>query len=165
MTSKNKIPSLSAEDESSFFSLATEYLEAASILHATPATKLNVSLVSYYLAGHAAELFLKSFLFNRGIVVIDLKKKYGHDLKKLVEIARNKGLPSDLSNEFIEEFSKNYFSKHTEYRRLASSTYPPLELLISQIRELESQVFHHIVSSSEEAKSNPSSQPAVYGSG
>ena len=84
------VPMPAFEDEASLFSLAGEYLEAAEILARTPPIKINVSLVTFYLLGHAAELLLKSLLHKHGVPLTDLKdwKKYGHDLSKLIKKAK-----------------------------------------------------------------------------
>jgi hypothetical protein len=134
------------EDEASLFSLATEYLEAAEILARTPPVKVNVSLVTFYLLGHAAELLLKSLLHKHGVPLQDLKdrKKYGHNLGKLVEQSRGKGFiaPTFLLN--VEAFSKTYTPKHTEYRQKVAMSLPPLESLLQELRALQSQVFNHV---------------------
>lgn len=40
-----------SEDEGTFYSLASEYLEAAITLFNTPSTRINYSVVIYYLLG------------------------------------------------------------------------------------------------------------------
>lgn len=132
------------EDEASLFSLASEYLEAAEILDAAPVLKVNVSLVIYYLTGHAAELLLKSFLYKKGIALNDLRKEYGHNLKKLVVAARSRGLSGALQLDHIEMLSKHYAPKSTEYRQLVAAQYPPRDLLLAQVQALQSQVFNHV---------------------
>ncbi len=46
----------------------------------------------YILAIHGLELALKSFLHDKGMPLPDLRKHYGHDLKKLLAKARELGL-------------------------------------------------------------------------
>ena len=134
------------EDEASLFSLANEYLEAAAILARTPPLKLNVSLVTFYLLGHAAELLLKSLLHKHGVPLDDLKdrKQYGHNFAKLVGQARKSGLIASTSLRSVEAFSKNYTPKHTEYRQNVATSLPPLESLLQELRALQSQVFNHV---------------------
>ena len=132
------------EDEASLFSLASEYLEAAAILDAAPVLKMNVSLVIYYLIGHAAELLLKAFLFKKGSAVKDLTKESGHNLKKLVSAAQSRGLPSTLPLNHVELLSKHYMKKRTEYRQLIAAEYPPRDLLLAQVQALGRQVLNHI---------------------
>jgi hypothetical protein len=132
------------EDEASLFSLATEYLEAADILIQAPVVKLNVSLVTYYLLGHASELLLKSFLVKHGVSLKDLKCKFGHNLAKLIQRARELGLPESVSLTALQELSKNYTPKDTEYRQLVAATYPSRDRLLNELRVLESQVFNHV---------------------
>jgi hypothetical protein len=132
------------EDEASLFSLATEYLEAADILIQAPVLRLNVSLVTYFLLGHAGELLLKSFLFRHGVSVDDLKHKLGHNLAELIRRARTLGLPESVLLTHLQELSKNYAPKNTEYRQLVDTSYPPRDLLLTELRLLEHQVFSHV---------------------
>jgi hypothetical protein len=46
----------------------------------------------YVLFYHAMELALKAYLIQRGVSEKDLKVKFGHDIKKLVHEAVNRGL-------------------------------------------------------------------------
>jgi hypothetical protein len=134
------------EDEASLFSLATEYLEAGEILARTPSVKLNVSLVTFYLLGHAAELLLKSLLHMHGVPIEDLKsmKMYGHNLSKLIEEARKRGLLASTSVLSIEALAKTYTSKHTEYRQKVAMSLPPINPLLQELLLLKSQVFNHV---------------------
>ena len=135
---------LTFEDEASLFSLASEYLDAAVILDAAPVLKVNVSLVTYYLLGHAAELLLKSFLHKKGAALEVLTKKYRHDLKKLVVAARSQGLSHALPLHHVEALSRHYELKRTEYRHLSATQYPPRDLLLAQVQALERQVWCHV---------------------
>ena len=132
------------EDEASLFSLGSEFLEAAKILEATPAVKMKVSSVAYYLVGHASELLLKSYLFRCGTSLDELKSKYGHDLIKIITKARALGLPTDVQLDLIEHLSQQYAPKKTEYRQLATASYPQLEPLLLQAQILQNHVFSHI---------------------
>lgn len=133
------------EDEASLFSLATEYLEAADMLIQAPAIKVNVSLVIYFLLGHAGELLLKSFLLKRGVSLDDLKYKLGHNLTKLIRCTRNLGLPESLPLLHLKDLSKNYEKKSTEYRQLKLQSYPQQDALLAELRTLERVVFNHVV--------------------
>ena len=113
------------------------------MLYNTPPTRIGYRMVTYYLAGHAAELMLKSFLFKRG-ETIEALKRYGHDLKSLVKRARRKGLSANVSTEHIQSFASTYSRKHTEYRQKQSLTFPPLDLLLQEIDSLQSYVFNHV---------------------
>jgi hypothetical protein len=132
------------EDEASLFSLSTEYLEAAAILEQTLVVKLNVSLVTYFLLGHSAELLLKSFLFKQGISIENLKNNYGHNLAKLTREARKLGLSNSISLEHVQTLSQHYVSKQTEYRQKRKASFPPKDLLIGELRHLANHVFGHI---------------------
>lgn len=132
------------EDEATLYSLASEYFEAATVLSNTPPMRIGYTMVTYYLAGHAAELVLKSFLFKHGETIESLAKRYGHDLKLLVKHARLKGLPVSISTEHIQDFAKTYTSKHTEYRRKHLVKLPPLDLLLLEIESLRSHAFDRV---------------------
>lgn len=132
------------EDEATLYSLSSEFLEAATVLSNTPSTRTDYTLVTYYLAGHAAELMLKSLLFKHGDSIKDLTKRYRHDLKLLVKRARLKGLPVTISTKHIQSFAGVYTRKHTEYRRKYPLRLPPLDLLLLEIKRLQSHVFNHV---------------------
>lgn len=132
------------EDEASLYSLATEYLHAAEILIETPVTKLNVSLVSYYLLGHAAELLLKSCLYKAGVPLKELKFDVGHDLEQLAFRVQEIGLRPSLELPQIVALSTNYKAKSTEYRQLKAMSFPPKDLLLQELRTLSSRVFSSV---------------------
>jgi len=132
------------EDEATLFSLASEYFEAANILARTPATKVKVDIVVYYLLGHAAELLLKCFLYKHGVAIAELKKKYSHDLAALVDSARSHGLEERVSLDQVRVLSKAYGSKRLEYRRNESVAFPGVDDLVEDVKSLQSRVFDHI---------------------
>lgn len=132
------------EDEATLFSLSSEFLEAATVLSNSPPTRIGYSIVAYYLAGHAAELMLKSFLFKCGDTIEVLAKRYGHNLKLLVKRARVRGLPASISTEHIQSFASAYTRKRTEYRQNRHLRLPPLDLLLLEINRLHAHVFDHV---------------------
>ena len=76
----------------------------------------------YFLFLHAAELGLKAYLVYRGVASFcELRKKYGHDLRRLVKFACTSGLPDDhknLTNQHLRaicELSSTYKGKCFEY--------------------------------------------------
>jgi hypothetical protein len=138
------MPQPEFEDEATLYSLASEYLEAATVLLNTPPTRMGYTLVTYYLAGHAAELVLKSFLFKHGDTIEVLAKRYGHNLKLLVKRARAKGLPATVLTEHIQSLGNIYAKKRTEYRQKRFLRFPPLDLLLLEIKGLQSHVFNHV---------------------
>ena len=135
---------LEFEDESTLFSLAGEFLEGASILIGTPTTRVNVSLVTYYLLGHATELLLKSFLFKRGDSIEYLRLRLGHKIAELVRRARTKGLPESIPLRNALQLSMVYSGKQTEYRQKHAASFPPLDLLLDEARGLQAYVFSHV---------------------
>ena len=132
-----------SEDEATFWSLSSEYLEAAIILKNTPPTKVNYWAVIYYLLGHAAELSLKSYLFKHEITTKDLKN-IGHDLSGLLKKASEMGSENfDLKG--IHELSPIYKSKDLEYRRKKNQTLPSVDGLIAEVRVLQGIAFNKAV--------------------
>jgi hypothetical protein len=139
------------EDEASFYSLGAEYLHAAEILSETPATKINVSMVTFYLLGHAAELLLKSYLFKSGVPLKKLKRDVGHDLRELAVLVQSIGLQPALQLPHILALSKSYRCKSTEYRQLKEMTLPPKDLLLQEVRALSSLVLKQVAMLQSEA--------------
>jgi HEPN domain-containing protein len=138
------LSALPEHDESAtFYSLASEFLEAATVLTNTPPTRLGYTVVTIYLAGHAAELLLKSILSTHGVDRKELKK-IGHDLNELVKLARQNGLAPAAATKYIEHFSKVYKEKATEYRQIGQLDLPPLDLLLQEVRALQSHAFDHV---------------------
>ena len=139
------------EDEASLYSLATEYLHAAEILIDTPVTKLNLSLVSYHLLGHAAELLMKSWLYKAGVPLKELKVGVGHDLAQLASRVQVIGFCPPLALPQIVALSINYKSKSAEYLQLKAMSFPPKDLLLQEVRALSSRVFSSVTTWQSEA--------------
>lgn len=138
-------PGDGSEDEGTFFSLASEYLEAARVLHDTPPTRVGYWIVIYYLLGHSAELTLKSYLFDQGITPETLKNDCRHNLEKLIKIAKSHGLKKEISLSAISALSHIYKAKELEYRKNKRSTFPSEEDLIREIQELQNVVFERVI--------------------
>jgi len=49
----------------------------------------------YFLLGQSVELLLKAFLLARGVALEELRKKYGHNLKKLLDESRRRKLGTE----------------------------------------------------------------------
>ncbi|MEP1447618.1 MAG: hypothetical protein ABJK37_16045 [Paraglaciecola sp.] len=130
-------------DEATFFSLSGEYLEAAITLNNTPPTTVNYWIVTYYLLGHAAELSLKSYLFKHELKTGDLKK-IGHDLSELLNKAKEYS-PKDFELKAIHELSHIYKGKDLEYRCKKKQTFPAVDMLIDEVKKLQSIVFNEVV--------------------
>lgn len=129
-----------AEDEATFFSLSGEYLEAAETLNSVPPTKINYWMVTYYLLGHSAELTLKSFLFKNQVQINELIKS-GHDLSALISKANGFGLQDFI---LLRKLSPIYKAKGLEYRKSKKESFPSVDELIMEVRQLRSIVFNHV---------------------
>jgi len=101
----------------------------------------SFSPASYYLVCRSLELSMKSFLLAKGMTRQEIKdrRKYGHDLKKLLrkaeELGINKVSPiSDAQEEQIVKANNWYARKGFEYFELQNivdgrETLPNLEVL------------------------------------
>ena len=73
-----------------FFDRATEFRRGYKTL---PNSGRPPEWARYLLFYHAMELALKAYLIQQGVSEEDLKYEFGHDTKKLVNEAVNRGLP------------------------------------------------------------------------
>jgi hypothetical protein len=76
-----------------FHRYASEFAKYARDAHAAAAVG-EFSPVPYYLYCHSLELVLKAFLLEKGVSIRDLpkRKKFGHDLSKILLKAKTLGL-------------------------------------------------------------------------
>lgn len=96
----------------------------------------------YFLASHAAELFLKAALLKRGFAETDLKKlRYRHNMAALLQEIQDKGVP--VSNDtvaVIQGLSEQHRTHQLRYTVLVddgTKTYwPPLSLVFTALDEL-----------------------------
>jgi hypothetical protein len=104
-------------------------------------TKLT-AVPLYFLASHAAELFLKAALLKRGFAEADLKKlDYRHNLAKLLQEIQSKGVPvSGDTVAVIQGLSEQHKVHQLRYTVLVDDgkkTYwPPLTLVFQALDEL-----------------------------
>lgn len=129
---KERLPNV---DAASFFSLGGEFLEAARVLVNTPPTRMGYQSVSYYLLGHAAELYLKSYLCARGVGAQELIK-IGHDLKRLISKCKRCGLSGVGDLPALRSIGTQYRQKALEYRELKAQKYPPIDQLMAEVKAL-----------------------------
>ncbi len=128
-----------SEDDATFYSLGAEFLEAAWVLMNVSPTRLGYAAPTYYLIGHAAELFLKAYLSTKGVPVKELKGA-GHDLSKLLTSAKQRDFPlvDDLPQ--LTMLSLMYNQKRFEYRGRRKLELPSLEALFVEAKNLERNV-------------------------
>ena len=100
--------------------------------------KAGFPIVRAFLLGQALELYLKAFLFHKGFGERSLKKKFGHDLTRLLDEATSQGLDTSLhiSSQLIADvkaLNNVYASKALQYFSLlyflSNPTLPKLERL------------------------------------
>ncbi len=126
----------------SIFRMSAEKLmEGLELDGAGRPTKLT-AVPLYYLASHAAELFLKAALLKRGFAEASLKKyDYRHDLAALLQEIQSKGVP--VTNDtvaVVQGLSEQHQTHQLRYTVLVddgTKTYwPPLSLVFTALDEL-----------------------------
>jgi|GEM_PF-6199349 len=126
-----------SEDKFAFWSLGNEYFEAANVLFNTPPTRVNYNLIIYYLLGHAAELYSKAYLNQKGVTTKELRTTYRHNLKKLIKQCEKLGLKSETEGfEAILALSTIYNAKGMEYRGNKKEAFPNKADLLKQVNKL-----------------------------
>jgi len=104
-------------------------------------TKLT-AIPLFFLASHAAELFLKAALLKRGVSDSELKKfDYRHNLSALLQLLQHKGVSvSSETTELVNGLSEQHAEHSLRYTVLfdnGKKTYwPPLALVFSALDEL-----------------------------
>jgi hypothetical protein len=102
--------------------------------------------VRAHLLGHALELYLKTYLLNRGIKLAMLKRQpYGHNIARLLDACIEHDLGKDfrISPELIAEirsFSIVYTSKGLEYFSPLFLLAPPKLTRLDRIRRFIAQL-------------------------
>jgi len=108
--------------------------------HGRP-TKLT-AIPLFFLASHAAELFLKAALLKRGVSSSDLKQfEYRHNLSALLQLLQHKGVSvSAKTVALVNGLSEQHADHSLRYTVLfddGKKTYwPPLALVFSALEEL-----------------------------
>jgi hypothetical protein len=90
-----------------------------------------------FLTGQAIELILKAFLLQNGVTLRDVRKDYGHELKRALKKAKELGLLavvkiSDEEQSVLELLDLLYARKQLQYIVTGAKTFPvfgPLEAI------------------------------------
>jgi HEPN domain-containing protein len=102
------------------------------------ARKAGFPIVRAFLLGQAIELYLKAFLFHQGFGETQLKEKFGHNVKRLLDEAIKQGIGTNLHvspqlTADVETLNKAYASKALQYfsllHLLSSPSLPRLDRL------------------------------------
>ena len=113
--------------------------------------------VPYYLMCRALELIFKSYLLTKNWTEDQLsKRKYGHNLESLWNVAKNSGLPT-LLGEIPSDFESDlvaanayYNSKNFEYFNFSRWAHgykdlPPLSRFIGAVRAIVEKTKEHVL--------------------
>ena len=130
---------------------AKQYLDAA-ISVCKPAVVMrersieNASFPAYFLIGRSIELSLKAFLFDRGVKINQLKKKYSHDLEKLISESRRRKLGREVKLNkkqisAIKILNSPYKRKLLEYKEVGAYTLPQYWLICEVASNLINGLF------------------------
>jgi hypothetical protein len=113
---------------------AENFFNAAKAVCNHPATEkerliCKAPLTAYFLIGRSIELSLKAFLFARGEKINRLKRKFGHDLSKLIIESRRRKLGREvklLQNHLVavELLGFPYSHKYLEYSEVGTYILP-----------------------------------------
>ncbi len=124
------------------FQLSAKQLTSSIEVDADERPKKLTAIPFYFLASHAAELFLKSALLKRGVSENLLKKfDYRHNLEALLNALKEKGVPISGNTESVvlglSEQHKSHQLRYTVFMDDGKPTYwPPLSYVFSTLEEL-----------------------------
>lgn len=129
-----KIADMGAYNETTAFGMwryGNDYLKASMYVLAQYPDQPFVPYLS--LLGQSIELSLKAFLLAKGAALTDLKNKYRHDLKALVEETKRQEIESHVTLEnthwaVIILMSDEYKTKRYHYIRTGKMMVPDLRL-------------------------------------
>ena len=112
--------------------MGKDFIEAAGEL--TPAKKtpedfISHDLISYYLIAHGIELQLKAFLISTGLHIDAIRKKFGHDIKKLLDVSGDENIDEyvslcDNDKAIIDWLNDYYKNKCFEYFEIGMISLP-----------------------------------------
>jgi len=124
------------------FRMSAEKLSQELELDGDGRPKKLAAIPMYFLASHAAELFLKAALLKRGFAEADLRKyDYRHDLEALLQELQDKQVP--ISGDTVAVVCglsaqhKNHQLRYTVLVDDGTKTYwPPIRLVFAALDEL-----------------------------
>ncbi|CAG1020568.1 hypothetical protein DOJK_00433 [Patescibacteria group bacterium] len=121
---------------------AREFFNCAMITDEKLGHQLNVAPIPVmYLIAHSIELCLKSYLLFKGVPLIDLKRKYGHDLIKCFKKAKELELDKIVNLNKIEQdafviLNELYSTKQLNYIVTGVNFFPNFELILLVSKKL-----------------------------
>jgi HEPN domain-containing protein len=135
---------------SNFHDQAEEFLDAAQIVYGAPEQfggAIGLAAISLkrevrtacgsrapfalnFCVQHAAELFLKSYLADRGMKAATLRDKFGHDIGKLIDAANAEGL--QVAQE-LEEILRALVEENEKHVLRYQETHKPISLPSAQL--------------------------------
>jgi HEPN domain-containing protein len=98
------------------FNYARSYWQSGVQLHKSKPNISHPDAPVTLLLAHAIELYLKAFLRLRGLSVGEVKSDFGHNFRKLIREASDRGLP-------IDEEDEDVASMLTEQETIRTSRY------------------------------------------
>lgn len=123
------------------FNYAHTYAQSAVTLqeHQTDATHWNAPV--YFLYFHAIELYLKAYLVGQGEDLEVLRKKYGHKVRPLADLAKNYGLTFGTNVEAVFDLMDQTDNVITaRYLRIGTHTRLPFSSFFDTCDTLHDQI-------------------------
>ncbi len=123
------------------FQISAERLRATIELDADRRPQKLTAIPLYFLASHAAELFLKAALLKRGFPECDTRKfEYRHNLEALLHELQQKTVPvSENTKAVIAGLSdqhKHHVLRYSVLHGEDKTYWPPLDLVFEALDEL-----------------------------
>ena len=131
------------------FNYAHSYAQSAATLvkNQTDATHWNAPI--YFLYFHAIELYLKASLVACGIDLEELRKKYGHSVRPLAELAKERGVElSDEAETVIDLMDKTDNVISSRYIRTGNHKRLPYDAFFNICHSLHFQIIGKVYESS-----------------
>lgn len=123
------------------FNFARSYWQSGVLLHHTKAPVFHPVAPITLLLAHAIELYLKAFLRAKGMGVSDLKTRFGHDFRALLEEAAAQGLPiSSHDKEIADLLAEQESIRRSGYIETGYYQRPSLAALSQTCRNLDDKV-------------------------
>ena len=88
----------------------------------------------YFLIGQSIELLLKAYLMGRGVTILELKNKFGHNLKKLLRESQKQELHNIVNlqqkhHSVIHLLNMEYLDRRFQYMQSGTMYLPEIQFV------------------------------------
>lgn len=138
------------------FNFAENYLLCGKTLTGQKIEGLRFADPIFYNLYHSIELFLKSYLRNKGIGAYELSDKYGHNLEKLYNKANTFGLTLEQKDvDRIKHFKAHQLVIESRYISTGSKQIVPLEGVLGTAERVRNAVQAELIAASVALRPGP----------